>query len=528
MPILCHFFFLSLLPLLTLRSPDALFSYGVSVSSFRHSNLGLTLRPDLEDEDDILPSHSSSSVNQNDNKFEEPFLLDSLYQSVNLNPDEQRFSLSDRMKQEEPSIKLPFDRDNDFQSRKSLNEEEISPTDTELEIDHQILKALEDILGTLKNQDRVSPSKASSNRREEEENDDNKKIINSPSSLRESEVNFWDEIQQNHRDVGNKNQRTSSISSSKELGKQDKDALGQNQPNREEEQSNQHEIDDYSTFLSSLMTGHNNQRTENEGEEERPLLLENLYKSGKLDPDEPDLLMNYLLSADDNNVIPSTRMTSRGFDVDRSRNDVSNIGDKQIEDDLQFLFSGGPDDSVMDTRLPLNSPRKRQNFMKKTSHVKQNPLDQLLQQMLSDDIKQDDQEALTFGNKVSSSSFPSHSERTQDQIRRVSPYFVWADDLEREEPVLPEAWKSNLDLNRMILESAPQRKLPISEADGVTRSTSSSSSSNDESLSKRTDVRKPGPRFPPVSTKLFFKLHFFSYRAQKRDYSVRLQSLVCE
>lgn len=493
MPIICQLLVLSLLPLLTFRSPDALFSYGVSVSSFRHQRLGLNLHPDLEREDDVDNSPRPASFSQNDN-YEEPYLLESLYESVNLNPGEQPFQ-SNRVipQQEDPVFNALLDRDNNDESEVQDNLQEL-PTDTELQVDHEILKALEDILGTLKNKDRVSSPRAPSYRREIEEdysigNNIDKNIgnnINSESG-RESEVNFWDKIQEKYPDV----KLGRSSSSFREVEREDND-----QPTHH---------DDYSVFLNSLTNG----------QEEHPILLENLYKSGKLDPDQPDLLMNYLLSTEDDHS-PS-RVMNRRLTVDVPQVKVlesSSVDDKLIDDEgLDSVLYPRTPNAVIDPGN-WNSLRKRQSSIRKTSQ--HNPLDQLVQEMLSstdvgnnnNDDDDDISRSLILGDKVSSSL-----KGLRDQIKPRA-YFAWTDDLERSEPILPQAWKSRLEnkASKMQLESPSKldmkidrkidrkldrkfdrkldKKLAVSEADGVTGS---------EDLSKRTDVKKPGPRFMLVS-----------------------------
>ena len=153
MPIICQLLLLSLLPLLTLKSPDGIFTAGVSGSSYRqNSKLSLTLNPDLEREDDSPSSSFLSSSNVNQRQYreeeEEPLLLESLYQS--LNPSDELLP-SHVSKHQEPNFRSFLTPEDDFDSREVEIQEEQN-TNKELEVDRQILKALEDILGTLKKQ----------------------------------------------------------------------------------------------------------------------------------------------------------------------------------------------------------------------------------------------------------------------------------------------------------------------------------------------------------------------------------------
>ena len=176
--------------------------------------------------------------------------------------------------------------------------------------------------------------------------------------------------------------------------------------------------------LFSLMTQDEDQKKVSL--EEDPILLENLYKLGKLDPDQPDLLMKYLWTNNDekedkNNLLsknPSVSSSAPGYDTPSSRV-VSNDNylkfdekqDDKTKEDLRFHL---PDDDrqedvVIDSTFD-STPRKRKQQLQSikkvpTQEKQQDDLEELLQQMISSDREND----ITFANKVSSSSFSNNN-----------------------------------------------------------------------------------------------------------------------
>ena len=516
MPIICQLLLFCLLPLLTFKSPDGIFSAGVSGSSFRQkSKLSLTRNPDLEREDDIPSSSflSPSNVNQRGDRGEEeeePLLLESLYQS--LNPRDELLP-SHVSKHQEPNFRSFLTPDDDFDSREVEIQEEQN-TNKELEIDRQILKALEDILGTLKNKDHVSSHMRAPSYREEEEEEIN--LI--PDTRIESETDFWNKFHLNYPDT------EVSLEGKPFPPKSSFDVISN---------GIRTESKDDNKDLFSLMTEDEGQKKVNP--EEDPILLENLYKSGKLDPDQPDLLMKYLWTNNDekedkNNLLlkdPSVSSSVSGYDTPSSHvvsNDNYHLKfnenqDDNTKNDLRFLFpdNDGQDDVVIDSNFD-SIPRKRKQ--QQLQSIKKNPtqegqqqddLEQLLQQMISSDKEN----GIIFGDKVSSSSDNNNINSRGDETKtrdfnRIKPYFSWKDDLEESQPILPSEWKQQLQdsdvMQQSYLQGYPSsfsgRRLPASETDGDT----SSKSNEEEPLKKRTDVKKPGPRFPPVSFTFLFLL----------------------
>ena len=510
MPIICQFFLLCLLPLLTTRSSD-FFSTGISVASFRRPIQHPVLDPSnlFEREDDFEHKVLSSQQQPEDSDGDSDPFLESLYQSLNLDDGQQlknlrpnpvdntlRFDEQLPLKDFKPSSYVHFDPNEveilHSDQQEAQHQEEASH-ENERNVDKQILKTLEDILGTL----HEKQSKSSSD----------KPPVNdkTPGKVAEKPL----PKQTASKFLKKQDSEAESIDFGadfldKKLNRNDDKLL--RRPNIPAATSN---LDD--DLMDSIL----NEVDEKDKEaEEEPILMENLYKKNKLNTDDhPDLLMKYLADEDDETA---SRL--------RNHRQQQQPRFQQEDDTFKYLLPDVFDQSfkprtrevLWKTPSPLDRLLKLQREEQQLGQ-KYNGHQDLIRDEVSDDsdtsIVDDDNQAnfLTYGS-ISPEKEIEQGVGSPHESERIIP---WADDLENPFPSKEEPKnKEKSAVEQQVEPKVEPKAEPKGEVllkgllDGVTGSVdsfpsshlTSSSLSKDESYSKRTDVKKPGPRFPIVST----------------------------